>query len=57
MHKISIYDPSGNFLLSFGNYGQLFGQFDAPQDVVFDGEKIFVSDGYNHRLQIFDLIR
>ena len=55
--NISIYDLSGEFILSFGTNGQEFGQFDAPQDVVFDGERIYVSDGYNHRIQIFNFFR
>ena len=57
MHNISIYDLNGNFLINFGTNGQQFGQFDAPQDIVFDGEKIYVSDGYNHRIQIFNFFR
>ena len=55
--NISIYDLNGEFILSFGTNGQEFGHFDAPQDVVFDGERIYVSDGYNHRIQIFNFFR
>ena len=57
MDNISVYDFNGNFLFNFGNNGQQFGQFDSPQDIVFDGEKIYVSDGYNHRIQVFNFVR
>ena len=56
MNKIFIFTLNGEQILSFGNFGNLYGEFSSPQDVLFDGKKIFVSDAYNYRIQIFELI-
>ena len=55
--KLFIYDLNGELILSFGNSGKFYGEFNGPQDIIFDGKKIFVSDAYNYRIQIFELIR
>ena len=55
--KSFIYDLNGELILSFGNFGKFYGEFNSPQDIIFDGKKIFVSDAYNYRIQIFELIR
>jgi len=53
---ILIFDLDGNLLMKFGNNGNLYGQFTSPHDVVFDGKHIFISDNYNYRIQIFELL-
>ena len=54
--KSLIYNLNGELILSFGNFGKFYGEFNSPQDIIFDGKKIFVSDAYNYRIQIFKLI-
>ena len=56
-HKLFIFNLNGEQILSFGNYGNFYGEFNSPQDVLFDGKKIFVSDAHNYRIQVFELIR
>ena len=50
------FDLNGELILSFGNFGKFYGEFNSPQDIIFDGKKIFVSDVYNYRIQVFELI-
>ena len=54
--KILIFDIDGNKIMHFGNSGDHYGEFNNPKDIVSDGKRIFVSDTYNYRIQIFDLI-
>ena len=54
--KSFIYDLNGELILSFGNFGKFYGEFNSPQYIIFDGKKIFVSDVYNYRIQVFELI-
>ena len=55
-NRILIFDIDGNKIMHFGNSGDRYGEFNNPKDVVSDGKRIFVSDTYNYRIQIFDLI-
>ncbi len=52
-NMITIFDLDGNRLVDFGSLGERFGEFNSPQSVVSDGDKIFVADASNHRIQIF----
>ena len=56
-HQIIIFDLSGKPQISFGEKGNGYGQFNSPQDVIFEDSLLFVSDAYNYRIQIFDIIR
>ena len=57
MNKLFIFNLNGEQILSFGNSGNFYGEFNSPQEVLFDGKKIFVSDAHNYRIQVFELIR
>ena len=49
---ISVFNPSGDKLRSFGTEGSSQGQFMNPRGVAVDGEgNILVADSYNHRIQ------
>ncbi len=54
-NMITIFDLDGNRLVDFGKFGERFGEFNSPQSIVSDGDKIFVADASNHRIQIFIL--
>ena len=42
--------------MQFGKAGNLYGEFNSPIDVISDGKRIFISDTYNYRIQIFDIV-
>ena len=53
-HRISIFNASGNKIMSFGKQGLDPGELDEPQGVTFDGDgNILVADTGNHRIQKF----
>ena len=58
LHTIFILDKQGRRLLrQFGEQGSGLGQFDHPTFVcVGDDDTIIVSDGDNHRIQVFDKV-
>jgi hypothetical protein len=56
---VHIYDKTGEYLKSFGGYGDAAGQLNCPHGVWVDtrGESpvLLVADRGNHRIQIFSL--
>ncbi|CAH1256711.1 TRIM3 [Branchiostoma lanceolatum] len=46
---------SNNPVLRFGQYGSQQGQFDRPRDVSVSGDRLYVADTCNQRVQVFDL--
>jgi sugar lactone lactonase YvrE len=49
---IKKYNSSGKFILSIGQYGSNFGEFNNPTGIVLDKENnIYVSDSGNNRIQ------
>ena len=53
-HCISVFNPNGEQILSFGTCGHNHGQFDSPLGVELDDEgNILVADINNHRIQKF----
>eukprot|EP00058_Branchiostoma_floridae_P016981 XP_002602469.1 hypothetical protein BRAFLDRAFT_86853 [Branchiostoma floridae] len=46
---------SNNPVLRFGQKGSQQGQFDWPEDVAVRGDRLYVADYSNHRVQVFDL--
>jgi len=53
--RIVKFGPDGKFLLSWGTKGKEPGQFDLPHGLTIDGDRVFVVDRRNRRVQIFDL--
>ena len=54
-HRVMILRPGGELLKSFGKEGNETGQFWFPNDVAVDAKgRLYVSDGNNGRLQVFD---
>lgn len=53
-HAITIYSAGGSFIQEFGGLGWGTGWFQHPNDVAVDSQgRLFVSDLFNHRVQIF----
>ena len=51
---ISVFNPSGEKIRTFGSKGSALGQFNGPCGVAVDGDgNILVVDGDNHRIQKF----
>lgn len=51
--RVQVFDPGGRLLLVFGQQGQRAGEFWLPAGVFIAGDKIFVADSYNQRIQVF----
>ena len=54
-NRIVKFSPDGKFLLAWGKNGKAQGQLDLPHGIAVDGDRVFVADRGNKRIQIFDL--
>ncbi len=52
-HRIQVFDRSGKVLAVLGRPGQKAGEFDRPTDVATSGDRIYVVDYGNDRIQQF----
>ncbi len=52
--EIKVFSKAGGFLYAIGKKGQGPGEFQMPGDMDVLGEKIFVADGANRRVQVLD---
>ena len=53
---IQVFDPDLNFIRCIGSYGKGRGEFNAPNDVKFDGAgNMYVAEFSNERLQVMDI--
>ncbi|MFI5395610.1 MAG: 6-bladed beta-propeller [Candidatus Binatia bacterium] len=50
---VQIFDAHGSYLLGFGQHGTREGQFWLPSGLTIDGDRIYVVDSYNQRVQVF----
>jgi uncharacterized protein YjbI with pentapeptide repeats/DNA-binding beta-propeller fold protein YncE len=53
--SVKVFDLDGNLVKQFGQHGDRYGEFKYPLYTITDGKKIFVSDAYNYRIQIFNI--
>jgi DNA-binding beta-propeller fold protein YncE len=53
--SVKVFDLDGNLVKQFGQHGDRYGEFKLPIYTITDGKKIFVSDVYNYRIQIFNI--
>lgn len=54
-HRVQVFSASGQFVKSFGSYGESDGEFDCLAGVAISSSgDIIISDRYNHRIQVFD---
>jgi len=54
--SVKIFDLDGNFVKQFGQHGDRYGEFKHPNLAITDGNRIFVSDAHNYRIQIFNIV-
>jgi DNA-binding beta-propeller fold protein YncE len=54
-HRLSVFDPNGNFIRNFGGRGTGPGQFNYPTYILINQNQIvYVVDALNNRIQILD---
>ena len=54
--RVQIFDPRGRYLLGFGGQGSEAGNFWLPAGVFIAGDRIYVADSYNRRVQVFQFL-
>lgn len=52
-HRIQVFDSEGNFVTSWGEFGELPGQLNEPWGIAADDEHVYVADTWNYRIQKF----
>lgn len=51
--NVQIFDDTGRLLLYFGEAGSTPGDFWLPSGLALAGNRLYVADSYNHRIQVF----
>jgi sugar lactone lactonase YvrE len=54
---VQIFDESGKLLLAFAESGAGAGQLWLPTGIAIAGDRIYVADSANRRLQVFEYVR
>ena len=54
---VQIFDSEGHFLLSFGEPGHGDGEFWLATGIAIVGDRIYVADSSNGRVEVFDYLR
>ena len=55
-HQIVVFDIAGRPVFNWGSLGDKIGAFNHPADVACYGDKVYVADSDNHRVQVFDFV-
>jgi len=53
--RIQKFSPEGEFLTQWGGTGSDAGKFLRPQSLVIVGDRLWIADACNHRIQCFDI--
>ncbi|ELU03822.1 hypothetical protein CAPTEDRAFT_223323 [Capitella teleta] len=54
-HRAQVFDQHGQYVRTFGSYGDSDGEFDCLAGVaISQSGDVIIADRYNHRIQIFD---
>ena len=53
--RVQVYDSNGRLLFYFGHTGNAAGEFFLPTGIAINNDTVYVSDGFNRRVQIFRL--
>jgi len=53
--NVQVFTSSGQLLTFFGENGSEASQFRMPTDIAIDGDKLYVSDTLNRRIQVFQI--
>ena len=54
-NTVAIFDLDGVMVSEFGNYGDHYGEFNSPRGIAVNEGRIYVSDPYNYRIQVFHM--
>ena len=54
--RVQVFGPDGSFLLAFGEPGREPGSFWLPAGMFVHGDRIYVADSYNQRIQVFEFL-
>ena len=54
-HQIDVFDPALNFLYAYGQRGAADGQFNFPNDLWISGDRVFIADRQNNRVQVWQI--
>ncbi len=55
-NRVQVFDERGRFLLAFGGQGANPGEMWLPAGVYIDGDRIYLADAYNRRIQVFRMM-
>lgn len=53
-NRVAKFDGEGNYVKSIGNKGPELGKFNFPRSILMFGGRLYVCDGANNRVQVFD---
>jgi len=53
---VQMFDRAGRYLMVFGARGSEPGHFSLPAGLAIDGDRIYVADSFNQRVQIFRIL-
>ncbi len=54
-HRVTVFDPEGKVLFTFGKHGNAFGEFHLASHIgVGPNDEVYVLDAGNFRVQVFD---
>ncbi|MEW6117901.1 MAG: 6-bladed beta-propeller [Nitrospirota bacterium] len=53
--NVQLFTERGNFLLTLGRRGSGHGEFWLPSGAFIDSDRLYISDTYNQRVQVFQL--
>jgi len=54
-HQIEVFDPALNFLYAYGQRGSADGQFNFPNDLWISGDRVYIADRQNNRVQVWQI--
>lgn len=52
-HQVKKYTLQGEFISVIGQWGTKIGEFDYPRGLTFNNGNLYVVDGFNYRVQVF----
>jgi tripartite motif-containing protein 71 len=54
-HQIDVFDSALNFLYAYGEHGAADGQFSFPNDLWISGNRVYIADRQNNRVQVWKI--
>ncbi len=55
-NRVQVFNNSGDFLYKFGTSGNADGEFNGAAGITVVGQRIYVGDHYNDRVQVFGIV-